>query len=116
MTDLETSCPHGDPTCPCPDDPDGYDVCHYEGLDAWGCPNPTLGIRGQVNPHCHMEGCDWHMRGCAGRPNGIDGVCGLQKLAPDETAFHLAVPGTRNWFCGWLRNTEVTKLVRAANA
>ena len=80
------------------------------------CPNPTLGTRGQVNPHCHMEGCDWHMRGCAGRPNGIDGVCGLQKLAPDQEAFHFAVPGTREWFCGWLRNAEITALVEAVHA
>ena len=28
-------CPHGDPTCPCPD---GLQ-CHYEGRDAW--PEPS---------------------------------------------------------------------------
>jgi hypothetical protein len=27
-------CPHGDPSCPCPD---GLE-CHYEGPDAWPSP------------------------------------------------------------------------------
>ena len=29
-----TTCPFGDPTCPCPD---GL-MCHYEGPDAWEAP------------------------------------------------------------------------------
>jgi len=95
-------CPHGDATCPCPNG----DPCHYEGLDAFMCPNPPLGFKGLVNPHCHMEGCEWHLSGCAGRPSREDGVCGLHKLSPEKTAFHLPVPGSFEWACGWLRNYD----------
>lgn len=41
-------CPHGDPTCPCPDG----DVCHYvadpgcPGTGADPMPCPTTGIKG----------------------------------------------------------------------
>lgn len=35
------SCPHGDPTCPCPD---GLS-CHYEGPDAWPSPTETQAAR-----------------------------------------------------------------------
>jgi hypothetical protein len=101
-------CPHGDPTCPCPDG----DPCHYEGGDANLCPNPALGIEGLSNPHCHMEGCDWHVKGCS--PDmPIDGACGLLKreLLPPVGVFEgkpywsstQATPGLIGWGCGWLR-------------
>lgn len=101
-------CPHGDPTCPCPDG----DACHYEGADAWICPNPVLGIKGLTNAHCHIEGCAWHVYGCSpDRP--VQGECGLLKLglppaivSLDDTPLYSmtqARPGLPGWACGWLR-------------
>lgn len=107
-----TVCPHGDPTCPCPDEGGQPGACHYEGSDAWFCPNPPLGIKGLSNPHCHVEGCTWNVLGCSpDRP--ISGVCGLMKLGlPPATvtddgneywSMTQARPGLPGWACGWLR-------------
>ena len=108
-----TICPHGDPTCPCPDlVNDRYDPCHYEGADAMICPNPVLGIEGLSNPHCHVEGCSWHVYGCSpDRP--VEGECGLLKLSVIEPVSEVdgqpyysmtqAKPESIAWACGWLR-------------
>lgn len=98
---VDPVCPHGDPTCPCPDH--GPEACHYEGYDAFICPNPTMGTVGQVNPHCHMEGCDWHVQGCAWVATDVVGTCGIVKLHPEQNLFLLAKPHTVEWVCGWLR-------------
>lgn len=101
------SCPHGDPTCPCPDG----DPCHYDGTSAMLCPNPVLGIEGLVYAHCHVEGCAWHVTDCAGR---VRGECGLLKLGlepvgeVDGKPFYSmtqARPGLPGWACGWLRTS-----------
>jgi hypothetical protein len=103
-------CPHGDLTCPCQDT--GPAACHYEGGDAFICPNPVLGIRGLSNPHCHMEGCDWHVTGRS--PDmPVDGVCGLIVkigLPPVEViegvgyySMAQASPRQPGWACGFLR-------------
>lgn len=87
--------------------------CHYEGGDADLCPNPVLGIQGLSNPHCHMEGCGWHVMGCSPELP-IDGACGLlnRRLLPpvaydaDGNPFWSmtqAAPGLIGWACGWLR-------------
>lgn len=103
------TCPHGDASCPCPDD--GVIACHYESADALICPNPVLGIKGLTNPHCHMEGCEWHVYGCSpDRP--VDGECGLvvklglPPLVVGEMEMYSmtqARPGLPGWACGWLR-------------
>lgn len=99
-------CPHGDPTCPCPDG----DACHYEGFDAMICPNPPFGFKGVTWAHCHMEGCTWHQ---TTQERDVRGECGLVvklKLAPiDNTegeptySMTQARPGLPGWPCGWLR-------------
>ena len=104
-------CPHGDVTCPCPDGDSrrGYDPCHYEGRDAMVCPNPPLGFKGVTWPHCHMEGCSWHVRNDAG---DVSGECGLLKLGFPPLvelkggpfySMTQARPGLPGWACGWLR-------------
>ena len=103
---METTCPHGDVTCPCPDG----DPCHYEGADAMICPNPVLGIKGLTWAHCHMEGCDWHQTTFE---RDVAGECGLMKLGhppalvmDDGTpmfSMTQARPGMVGWPCGWLR-------------
>lgn len=109
---MTVMCPHGDPACPCPDEGGQSWNCHYEGSDAWNCPNPVLGIEGLSNPHCHVEGCDWHVGGCSpDRP--ISGECGLLKLGlPPMTvtddgqkywSMNQARPGLPGWACGFLR-------------
>lgn len=105
-------CPHGDPTCPCPDG----DTCHYEwtpDVEPMFCPNPPLGFKNLTNAHCHVEGCDWHVKGCSpDRP--VSGECGLLKLglppaiephgdAPAYYSMTQARPGLPGWACGWLR-------------
>lgn len=103
---ISVTCPHGDDSCPCPDG----DPCHYEGADAFTCPNPVLDIKGLVYPHCHVEGCDWHVIDCAQR---VSGECGLLKLGlppaveVDGKPFYSmtqARPGLPGWACGWLRS------------
>lgn len=73
------------------------------------CPNPVLGIKGLIYPHCHMEGCSWHVRDCAKR---VSGECGLLKLGlppvevmGDKRFYSMtqARPGLPGWACGWLR-------------
>jgi hypothetical protein len=100
-----TICPHGDPTCPCPDG----DACHYEDADAMVCPNPPLGFKGVTWPHCHTEGCSWHVRTAE---RDVGGECGLLKLGLEPVAeadgegfysMTQARPGLPGWTCGWLR-------------
>lgn len=100
---MTVTCPHGDPTCPCPD---GL-ACHYEryqdpDVDAMICPNPPLGFKGFVAPHCHVEGCDWHMTGCAGRESTFVGRCGLIDLTREDD--DPTVIGSPDWACGALRS------------
>ena len=95
------TCPHGDRSCPCADG----DLCHYGGTYPYPCPNPTTGIMGQVHPHCHIEGCTWHLEGSPGRSTRAEGECGLQKINPKEMSLDIPVRrGTIEWACGWLRN------------
>lgn len=102
------SCPHGDATCPCQDG----DMCHYEGMDASFCPNPPAATHFCDNltfAHCHMEGCDWHVKDCAQR---VSGRCGLLKLGfpPLDVggtpmySMTQARPGMIGFRCGWLRS------------
>lgn len=97
-------CPHGDPTCPCPDG----DPCHYEGRCVMACPNPPPNA-GSV-AHCHVEGCSWRVS----LHVGTRGECGLLKLGlpplrlgPDEDiemySMTQARPGLPGWACGFLR-------------
>jgi hypothetical protein len=105
-----TICPHGDEACPCPDD--GPGACHYEGADAWICPNPPDGWRGLTFAHCHAEGCSWIVDNCA--QDRVKGTCGLIKigaLKPLEVtpsgleaySMSQAKPGELPWACGWIR-------------
>lgn len=108
---MMTTCPHGDPTCPCPDFVEGrYDPCHYEGADAMECPTiPNMTAIGAW-AHCHVEGCSWRASVRGGRTIG---ECGLIKLGlppamvtPDgERVWSMtqARPGLIGWACGWLR-------------
>jgi hypothetical protein len=85
-------CPHGDPTCPCPDG----DSCHYEGTDAFTCPNRPWpvhtemidGIEVRFDLHCHIEGCDWENRGC-----------GLSRLGRETSGVRPPI-GSIDWMCG----------------
>ena len=107
-----SNCPHGDPTCPCPDEGGEPWNCHYEGGDAFICPNPPLGFVALTNPHCHVEGCEWHVKGCSPEMP-ISGECGLLKLGLPLAAegydgtplwsMTQAKPGLPGWACGWLR-------------
>ncbi len=91
---MTEACPHGDPTCPCPD---GL-ACHYEGLGAMPCPRQTLLLagetkfttgfdyRGPVRPagslHCHVEGCGW--------TGGSEELCGLRRIGAGGMPAHQA--------------------------
>lgn len=108
-----TICPHGDATCPCPDEP-ATDYCHYEGSDAMVCPNPPLGFKGVTWPHCHNEGCDWHVNHHDPEVGyATKGECGLLRLGlppaltmEDGTGMYSmtqARPGLPGWPCGFLR-------------
>jgi hypothetical protein len=65
----------------------------------------VLGITGLSNPHCHMEGCEWHVTGCSPeRP--VIGACGLLKLLATATPGHPMTWATLDqvgFACGWLR-------------
>lgn len=106
------TCPHGDPSCPCPDEHDGnFDPCHYEGLDAFRCPSTGL-----TTGHCHIEGCSWHLvtdePEAGNRVGRTEGECGLLKLGlppviEDDNGSYYSMtqarPGLPGWACGWLR-------------
>lgn len=78
------------------------------------CPNPPLGFEGLTNCHCHVEGCDWHVKGCSPPEMPVSGSCGLLRLGlpPVMTvdgnsywSMTQARPGLPGWGCGWLRTT-----------
>lgn len=106
---IET-CPHGDLTCPCPEN---VVLCRYEGAEAEICPNPPLGFLGLTWAHCHNEGCTWHVSHEYEPGNGwaVTGECGLVALGlpPLEVggvsmySMTQAKPGLPGWPCGWLR-------------
>jgi hypothetical protein len=112
------ACPHGDPTCPCPDGA----ACHYEGVDAMVCPNPVLGVVGLTNPHCHVEGCDWLVTTCSRQVRGECGlVVTLGAVPPlgevdgrEYWSMTQAAPDQPGWACGWLR-TPLNVANRAAS-
>lgn len=102
MIEAAPYCPHGDPTCPCPDG----DSCHYDYPDAMICPNPVLGIKGLVYAHCHMEGCSWHVIDCAQRVSGECGLIHKLGLPPtfEGTELYSMSQARPGWACGWLRS------------
>lgn len=97
-----TGCPHGDPSCPCPDffpETGNRDPCHYEGTKAMRCPTMPDAEPGW---HCHMEGCRWNM-------TGEDG-CGLARLGPTVppyTGWSPIMPSDGvHWVCGAVRYVD----------
>lgn len=117
-----TTCPHGDPSCPCQDgDALG---CHYEGFDPLPCPNPpgelphhhppvklADGTTLEVLPtdsHCHVEGCTWDV-----------GTCGLSRLGLRTLLVDgepVATPGSPWWACGASRAADVVWFALEADA
>lgn len=106
----EQYCPHGDKSCDCA----WGGQCRYERDSPYFCPNPPEATNRCDNltfAHCHMEGCEWHVRDCAQR---VSGDCGLLKLGlpPLNTiggqgywSMTQAQPGKPGFMCGWLRSS-----------
>lgn len=123
---MTVTCPHGDPTCPCPDG----DLCHYEGMVPMECPNPpprhdpapdsplrTMRMDPDTDPHhpilgdhCHVEGCTWTIMG------GTPETCGLIKLGTDMHEALFADMGsladTVWWQCGAIRSVVSSGLLK----